>query len=91
MDITREEIESLNPIRPYCIETDREQKWYEVGLVDGFDTADSEPLIKKGEIIQQMIDKACKWLKENCTYIHPRTFKETCVVNLNAFKKAMEE
>lgn len=40
---------------------------------------------------RQMIKKVCEWLKKKCTYIHPRTGKETCVVNLNAFKKAMEE
>jgi len=40
---------------------------------------------------QHIIEKACKWLKNNCTYTHPRTGKETCVVNLNAFKKAMGE
>ncbi len=40
---------------------------------------------------KKMIEKACEWLEKNCTYIHPRTGKKTCVVNLNAFKKAMEE
>lgn len=46
----------------------------------------------EAEIIkQQTIEKACEWLKKNCTIIHPRTGKETCVVDLNAFRKAMEE
>lgn len=30
-----EEIDVLNPIRPYDFETGREKDWYEAGLVDG--------------------------------------------------------
>ncbi|MGM9531317.1 hypothetical protein, partial [Intestinibacter sp.] len=41
--MTREEIEQLNGVEPYCIETDREQSWYEFGLVQGLETADENP------------------------------------------------
>ncbi|MGN0491851.1 DUF551 domain-containing protein [Ruminococcus sp.] len=41
--MTREEIEQLNGFEPYCIETDREQSWYEFGLVQGLETADANP------------------------------------------------
>lgn len=36
------------------------------------------------------IERVCDWLKKNVTYIHPRTNKETCIVNLNALREAME-
>ena len=41
--------------------------------------------------MQDFLEKACKWLEENATYIHPRKDKKTCIVNLNVFKEAMEE
>ena len=42
-NITREYIEQLNDIEPYCFETDREEQWYNVGLKYGLDVADSDP------------------------------------------------
>ena len=33
--MTREEIEQLNEVEPYCFETDREEQWYRVGLQEG--------------------------------------------------------
>ena len=36
------------------------------------------------------IEKACKWLKENFTYMHPRKGTEVCVVNLSRFKDYMK-
>ena len=41
--MTREEIEQLNYVRPYCFETDREEDWYKIGCIDGLDAADAEP------------------------------------------------
>lgn len=41
--MTREEIEQLNDIEPYCFETDREEQWYKVGLQEGLKTADTYP------------------------------------------------
>lgn len=41
--MTREEIEEFNDIRPYCFETEEEEKWYEIGCIDGLDAADAEP------------------------------------------------
>lgn len=41
--MTREEIEQLNDVRPYCFETDREEDWYKIGCIDGLDAADAEP------------------------------------------------
>lgn len=42
-NITREYIEQLNDIEPYCFETDREEQWFNVGLKYGLDVADSNP------------------------------------------------
>ena len=41
--MTREEIEQLNEIEPYCFETDREEQWYRVGLQEGLSIADANP------------------------------------------------
>ena len=38
--MTREEIEQLNEVKPYCFETDREEQWYRVGLQEGLSIAD---------------------------------------------------
>lgn len=43
-NLTRETIEGLNDIEPYCFETDREEQWFNVGLQYGLDIADSEPI-----------------------------------------------
>ena len=39
--MTREEIEKLNEVEPYCFETDREEQWYRVGLHEGLSIADA--------------------------------------------------
>ena len=41
--MTREEIEQLNEVEPYCFETDREEQWFNVGLQEGLKIADSNP------------------------------------------------
>lgn len=41
--MTREDIEQLNVIEPYCFEIDREEQWYQVGLQDGLEVADKNP------------------------------------------------
>lgn len=41
--MTREEIEQLNEIEPYCFENAREEIWYEIGCIDGLKAADAEP------------------------------------------------
>ena len=41
--MTREEIEQLNEVEPYCFETDREKQWFNIGLRYGLDVADSDP------------------------------------------------
>lgn len=41
--MTREQIEQLNELEPYCFENDREEQWYKVGLKDGLRTADANP------------------------------------------------
>ena len=38
---------------------------------------------------QEIIDKACDYLKQNVTYIHPRKGTKTCVVNLGEFRGAI--
>ena len=41
--MTREQIEQLNELEPYCFETDREEQWYMVGLKEGLKAADANP------------------------------------------------
>ena len=41
--MTREEIEQLNEVEPYCFETDREEQWFNIGLRYGLDVAGSDP------------------------------------------------
>lgn len=41
--MTREEIEQINEVEPYCFETTREEQWYSVGLKEGLETADANP------------------------------------------------
>ena len=41
--MTRQEIEQLNEVEPYCFETDREEQWYRVGLQEGLSIADENP------------------------------------------------
>lgn len=36
------------------------------------------------------IEKVCKYLQENCTYIHPRKGTPTCAVNLTLLKEYLE-
>lgn len=43
-NLTREDIEKLNDIEPYCFETDREEQWFNIGLIYGLDVADSDPI-----------------------------------------------
>lgn len=42
--MTREFIEQLDVVEPNCFETDREERWYEVGLVKGLKIADENPI-----------------------------------------------
>ena len=41
--MTREEIEQLNEIEPYCFETDKEEQWFNMGLQEGLRIADANP------------------------------------------------
>ena len=36
------------------------------------------------------IEKACEWLKDNITYIHPRKGTKECIVNLTRFRDFMK-
>ena len=40
---------------------------------------------------EQLINKACEWLNKNVVEYHPRTGTLKPVVNLNAFREAMEK
>ena len=40
---------------------------------------------------EQTINKACGWLNKNVVEYHPRTGKLRPVVNINAFREAMEK
>ena len=44
--MTRDEIEKISAVEPYCFETDREEIWYEIGCIDGLKAADAEPNLK---------------------------------------------
>ena len=41
--MTREDIEKFSVVGPHCFETDREERWYEIGCIDGLKAADAEP------------------------------------------------
>ena len=41
--MTREEIEKIGAVGPYCFKTDREKRWYEIGCIEGLAAADEEP------------------------------------------------
>ena len=41
--MTREDIEQLNVVEPYCFESDKEELWYNVGLKNGLEIADEHP------------------------------------------------
>ena len=41
--MNREEIEQLDTVRPYSFETYREEWWYNIGLIEGLETADEQP------------------------------------------------
>ena len=41
--MTREEIEKLSVVEPYRFESYFEERWYEVGCIDGLKAADAEP------------------------------------------------
>ena len=41
--MTREEIEKFSAVEPCCFETDREERWYEIGCMDGLAAADKQP------------------------------------------------
>lgn len=41
--MTREDIEQLNVVEPYCFESDREEQWYNIGLKYGLEIADEHP------------------------------------------------
>lgn len=43
MIMTREDIEQLNVVEPYCFESDREEQWYNIGLKHGLEIADNNP------------------------------------------------
>ena len=43
--MTREEIEKLSVVKPYRFESYFEERWYEVGCIDGLKAADAEPNI----------------------------------------------
>ena len=37
------------------------------------------------------IERACEWMEKNLRFPHPRKGTEECIVNLWAFREAMEE
>lgn len=45
--MTREEIEKLSVVEPYRFESYFEERWYEVGCIDGLKAADAEPNLER--------------------------------------------
>lgn len=45
--MTREEIEKISIVGPYCFKTDREKRWYEIGCLEGLAAADEEPNLER--------------------------------------------
>lgn len=41
--MTREDIEQLNVVEPYCFESDKEELWYNIGLKDGLEIGSNNP------------------------------------------------
>ena len=41
--MTREDIEKIGAVGPYCFETDIEKRWYEIGYINGLRAADADP------------------------------------------------
>ena len=68
MGMDYESIQKLNNVRPYEFETDRERKWYEIGLIDGAEAADI-----KNAYIETKIKNAFKMTFRVHT---PNLFKE---------------
>ena len=56
-NLTREFIESLSDVEPYCFETDREEQWFNVGLKYGLNVADSDPKSLIPELPKRIGDK----------------------------------
>ena len=54
MGMDYESIQELNNVRPYEFETDRERKWYEIGLIDGAEAADINNVNKWKKILAEM-------------------------------------
>ena len=45
--MTREKIEKLSVVEPYRFESYFEERWYEVGCIDGLKAADAEPNLER--------------------------------------------
>lgn len=41
--MTRKEIEKFSAVEPSYFKTEREERWYEIGCIDGLTAADEEP------------------------------------------------
>ena len=78
-NLTREDIEELNDIEPYCFETDREEQWFNVGLQYGLDVADSDP---KSHWISVNDDLPCNH-EELIATDGPYEKNTICVITIN--------
>ena len=67
MIMTRENIEQLNVVEPYCFESDREEQWYNIGLKHGLEIADNNP---KSPWISVKEDLPCNHPELMDGYIH---------------------
>lgn len=71
--MTREDIEQLNQPKPYSFETDREEEWYNTGLIEGLEVGDSEPIYEIfGRRVRVIQDEDSS--EENCKLCCLRDF-----------------
>lgn len=70
-------IENLNGVRPYDFETEREKKWYEIGLIDGKEAADVK--YAKFASYEDKTLITTEWLRNNGFEKHEVPYLERCL------------
>ena len=65
--MTREEIENIGAVGPYCFKTDREKRWYEIGCIEGLAAADEHPNLEHiwHNVSEKPIDKFAQILYQD--------------------------
>ena len=79
-NLTREAIEELNDIEPYCFETNREEQWFNVGLQYGLDVADSDPISPWISVDEDLPCNHDKLIITNCYYDGKETINVITII-----------